>query len=291
MKTMFTRIMNSLVAVFMMLSMAGTFASCSDDGTLETPAFEAEAAKYEISGSSEYRSIELTESGNYIIIKNGNNSRSQKVKVPFLGTRVKPTLTRVSYNNNIYGKYTKIGDNTYNLEGFGTVKVLMKEGTAYALEVTPIGGETDTVVASVQNKTPNSDMTNKLCRTWTIEKLYYEYTDEEGSYSGTYTKEDVLNSGDYEVGEWPESVVFTKTGTYMVYYIDQTLAVSTWRWYDESKGLLHYSWDNEFEEFDEDDLVTIEFDGATMMITEEYEYESGDWYEKEKMVTYLKEAE
>ncbi len=292
MKTMFSRIMSGLVAVFMMSSMAGVFTSCSDDGgTLETPAFEAEAAKYEISGSSEYRSIELTESGNYIIIKNGYGARSQKVKVPFLGMSVKPALTRVSYNNNIYGKYTKAGENTYNLEGFGIVKVLVKDGAPYALEVTPNGGETDVVVATVQNKNASSDMTNRLCRTWTVEKMYYEWVDEEGSESGTYTKEDALNSEEFEFDGWPESVVFTKTGTYMVSYDDQTLAVSTWKWYDESKGLLCYSWENDFEDIDEDDLVTIEFDGATLIVTQEYE-ESGDgWYEKEKMVTYLKEAE
>lgn len=55
----------------------GNLSSCSSsddndgDGKLETPQYAADAAKYEITDeSSEVKSIELTESGQYIVIMN-----------------------------------------------------------------------------------------------------------------------------------------------------------------------------------------------------------------------------
>lgn len=55
----------------------GNFSSCSSsddndgEGQLDTPQYAADAAKYEITDeSSEVKSIELTESGQYIVIMN-----------------------------------------------------------------------------------------------------------------------------------------------------------------------------------------------------------------------------
>ena len=67
---------------------------------------------------------------------------------------------------------------------------------------------------------------------------------------------------------WPEEVVFTKTGTYVVYYTGQELAVSTWKWENEAQGYLIYSWYNNLD--DPDGRVLVEFDGNNMQITESY---------------------
>lgn len=70
----------SLIAILCL----GNFSSCSSsddndgDGQLETPQYAADVAKYEITdASSEVKSIELTESGQYIVIMNnvGRNAK------------------------------------------------------------------------------------------------------------------------------------------------------------------------------------------------------------------------
>ena len=89
-------ILFSLMAILCL----GNLSSCSSsddndgDGKLETPQYAADAAKYEITDeSSEVKSIELTESGQYIVIMN-NVGRNAKRSI---GLRKMPaTLTRAT---------------------------------------------------------------------------------------------------------------------------------------------------------------------------------------------------
>lgn len=107
----------------------GNLSSCSSsddndgDGKLETPQYAADAAKYEITDeSSEVKSIELTESGQYIVIMN-NVGRNAKRSI---GLRKMPaTLTRATseYVGMYYGNYTKDANGYYILEDFGTVRI------------------------------------------------------------------------------------------------------------------------------------------------------------------------
>ena len=92
----------------------GNFSSCSssDDndgmGQLDTPQYAADAAKYEITDeSSEVKSIELTESGQYIVIMN-NAGRNSKQAVGL--HKIPATLTRATseYVGMYYGNYTTI---------------------------------------------------------------------------------------------------------------------------------------------------------------------------------------
>ena len=78
----------------------GNFSSCNSsddndgDGQLETPLYAADAAKYEITDeSSEVKSIELTESGQYIVIMN-NAGRNAKKTVGM--HKIPATLSRAT---------------------------------------------------------------------------------------------------------------------------------------------------------------------------------------------------
>lgn len=294
------------MAMFVM-GMATACSSDDDDASLDTPEFEESAAKYVIEdNASPYSSIELTASGNYLIQQTGY-SAAKPARVPAAGATNKASLiasalkghfaglgtvhgTR-SYSEILYGKYTKTGDDTYYLEGFGTMTITSDaSGNAYSLVITPNGGAAKEYTAKKQNADLNSDMSNKLCRTWSLVKfrMYMRYEGEtlfdetdatlEGLVKKIYNSlkkkfpemsEDEFDF-DMEVDAMPEQVIFTKSGTYVVYYTNSELAVSTWKWGDESKGILRYSWnpdsfDDEYESGD----VKVEFKGGQLHITEE----------------------
>ena len=89
----------------------GNFSSCSSsddndgEGQLDTPQYAADAAKYEITDeSSEVKSIELTESGQYIVIMN-NAGRNSKQAVGL--HKIPATLTRAT--SEYVGMYYEIG--------------------------------------------------------------------------------------------------------------------------------------------------------------------------------------
>lgn len=314
---------NYLAIFGLLLTVACGFTSCSDDddegGTLAPPAFEASAAKYEISSNnSPYASIEFTESGNYIIVNNGYNSPSaapakaangKKSPISLLAKNIMAKSTKFKahreapYSPILYGTYTKIDDNTYNLAGFGTVKVVTDgNGNAVSLEITPAGGQTVTYTATKQNKDLNSTNTNRLCRTWKVGacRIYMKYNGRNIMDISANSTEELItkieawmeaNDPEYEPGDAsdieilketsPQQVVFTKTGTYMVYYKNSQLAVSTWRWCNAQETQLEYSWNNNFDPDNGlNGKVDIAFSGNKLLITEkDVETEDGETFE------------
>lgn len=79
--------------MFMMLALlaAGVMVSCSSDdddddkapSNFEKPKYEADAAKFMVtSASSEYKSVELTEAGNFIIRLNASGNHAPEAASP-----------------------------------------------------------------------------------------------------------------------------------------------------------------------------------------------------------------
>lgn len=87
----------------------------------------------------------------------------------------------------------------------------------------------------------------------------------------------------------PQSMIFTKTGTYMVQYANSMLAVSTWHWTNESAGELMYSWNNNLEDTNggsSGDVVTASFQGTRLLLTEkDVEEEYGETFETAMVYT------
>lgn len=275
--------------------------ACGDDEpndsgatTLETPAYESVSAKYDItSPSSKYQSIELTASGNYIIIENLSNQYTapaakrvaKKGQVPngisFFFNGHKISTRNASSDGIIYGKYTKISDTEFELEGFGKITIEGAADNAYSLTIAENGKESYTLTAAKSTQNPSGTMTSNLCRTWKIENLHYLIKINGATQlNKTFSVDQFEDQLDMDKSDYPEQVVFTKAGTYMVYYADNTLAVSTWAWENESNGVLRYSWDYD-DMYDDEDagLATIIFNGAMMHISESYEeVEDGEHY-------------
>lgn len=288
------------------------FAACSSDsdnnngGDLNTPKYESSSALYNITESgSDYSSIEFTASGNYLIMKKYATAKAPnriatigKTQFGFLGHAVGVTRTSNTYGNIIYGTYTKDGD-TYILDGFGTIVVNGGGSSAVSLDITTTDGNKITLGAQREQQYSSSDMTNKLCRTWKLNQVKIEVTtDDQVVLSRTYN-----GWGDYLIGmaedeghpmsdaekkevlaEEPQQVIFTKSGTYVVFYANQTLGVSTWKWTNESKGEARYSWNYEsINDSYDGGAFTVAFEGSQFILTESFEVT----YKAKKSMMYL----
>lgn len=308
-----------LLASLFVAGLTGLAACSSNDddspspapsGNLETPKYESVSAKYTIlSEESDIRSVELTESGNYVIVKRGYND----VKAAQAGAHGKSRLlqglramTRSNEPDIIEGKYTKISDTEFNLEGFGTITITGSANNAVTLVVTPKGGTAFTLQAARTPQKSNSVLTTKLCRTWKISSIRIQMSfdgDElmnsehkigelnkfEDDYIDVVKKmfakqgrplsaeeaealaHQIFGDGLFDEDFSPTQVIFTKAGSYMVQYKDGELALSTWAWIDEPKGIMHYSWNYEnFEDDMESGEVYVSFRGAQLAVRETY---------------------
>lgn len=236
----------------------------SSSSTLETPAFESVSAKYEITNGGDIQSIELTESGNYVIVKNDY--------IPDYDNGIF-AKTRAGSSGVIYGKFIKISDTEFILEGFGSVVIEGDTDNAFSLQISENGKDPYVVGAEKIEAESSDKMTKNLCRTWDIKKVHlklyvegkvrYDVTKPASQYKelwkGLFDKIQQI-AGEYEDEEEdeyyedeeedysdiiplhnPEQIIFTKAGSYMITYEDDLLAISTWTWTNSNKGILRYS--------------------------------------------------
>lgn len=307
------KITKSIYALMMFAGILAFSACGSDDDsyTFETPQYENISAKYTAtSNASSINSLELTASGNYIIIKNnGYNINSSKVTRELannilMNDAVIATTRSASYGNIIYGKFTKIDENIYDLEGYGVVTITTTGEEAYKLFIELDNGTTISVGARKQEQYDTSAATDKLCRSWNIAKLglkvviqgrtfnkmvnadeldvlfhsFIEWVCNQAGYNindipaeeREYLEQMVANLVDTYEEVKPLSMIFTKSGSYMVHYANAALGVSTWKWEDENAGLLRYSW-NSNDIYDENlsGVVNVSYSGSMLLVAEE----------------------
>ena len=275
------------VAMLATIFSAG-LSSCnsSDDdaeggSTLSQAAYESISGKYDVTNGSAYQSIELGAGGTYIITKASASAGSKSLTnahSQFLSiVHGKKTITRSTSSSEpivLYGSYTKTGDNTLLLEGFGTLTIVYNGTTISGFQLTPTGGSTLSLTVHQKAVYESNAVTNLLCRTWNFISIH-ETGYENGQKSYDYT----INAGDTtyvdEDGEVekledsPKQVLFSKSGTYMIYYLNQTLAVKEWKWKSLSDQTLYYR--EVGDAWDEEDYGTVQFTGKKSIITEEYE--------------------
>lgn len=282
------------------------------ENTITTPKYADKAMNLIINdANSPYSSIEFTESGTYIIVQNDiASAKEKKAKSIF---EKKLSFTRAGYDNIIHGTYTVNGD-VYTLENFGTITIKKNEdGTAANLVIMKNGESSPmTINADVKDKVSDSDMTKKLCSTWIIERMEIKETingkvvkDISATPEELMQKEldefikelesmgvpkdliqEYLKEYGYETN-FPVEVTFSMAGTYVVMYSDNTLAVSTWKWKNEEKGIIYYGW--EYGKFDEEDQATISYENNKLVVTEEYTEEEDGIILKENTKTILRQ--
>lgn len=307
---------NLFFSIVSALSMLILFQSC-DNTEFDTPAYEAESAKYIVtSENAEIKSLELSASGNYIVVKNdsyyGNYSIGTREFIVNNFMISKPTTTRAAeYENIIYGKFTKIGEDRYELEGYGTVVITRTGDEAVDLEIILKNGKTLNVGAQKEKKLTDSAATNNLCRTWKIAKVgisikigflkfnkmmehekinellkdYVRWAAKAGDED--MNEEEINEAIDEMINEYnevkPISMIFTKSGSYMVEYQNGEIGISTWKWENEEEGIFRYSWNtNDIYSQNLGGTCSVSYKKNMLVITEIMGAEDeDDYYEEE----------
>lgn len=311
----------------MMAAMVASCGGDDDDdvvsGDLSTPKYEAVSALYKVTEKDAFipflnpehagslsnkrlLSVEFTSSGNYILTyERTGHTRAAESRSDISSLFAQPlakTRSYTYYDNIIYGTYTLDGD-TYDLQGFGTI-VIVGDGSNYVtLEITMSGNRKWSIGAQKEKQYSSSTMNNMLCRTWNINK-YGIYAKRGGqvvldetfkSYRdflyGLY-KLKGSTSPSVEIEEMadgaPKQTVFTKSGSYVVFYADNTLAISTWKWENESAGKARYSWNYEYiDDPYSSGMFTAEYKDGMLILSEPL---SGDFDEGSYLIYYLTEV-
>ena len=188
--------------------------------------------------------------------------------------------TRAQQSGNvIYGTFTSLGGDKYDLEGFGTVTLGYTGEEVTSIEVTTEDGQTTQYTTEKEPEMSDDTMTNALCRTWKIERIHEIYVDKETGerFEGDFSPE---NPGEYGY-DMPYEVMFSKAGTYVVSYLDNTFMLAVWKWQNRGDGVLTYGYDGEWQ----GETCTISFDGDKATVHEKW----NDEYESSETWTYLVE--
>ena len=186
------------------------------------------------------------------------------------------TTRSTEYDGIIYGTFTSLGGGENDLEGFGTIKLEYSGDNVTGIEVTTNG--TTTNYASEKAPTmSNDDITNALCRTWKIERIRDVYYDKETGKTDDIT---ITPKNPGEEGyDMPVEVLWSKSGTYLVSYLDNSIGLAEWKWRDRSKGTMYYAWDGDWT----GDYCTITFDGNRAVVHDKWE----DDYGRDESWTYM----
>ena len=241
--------------------------ACGDDneGTgapdLGTPPFESISGLYTVTSSgSPYESIELGASGNYIVVLDDGGYSASAAKHTALIDKITPQTRAAQSGDIIYGTFTDLGGGRYELEDFGTIELVTgANGQVTGIEVDSNRYGAASLAVQKEPTMAGSSMTNALCRTWRV----VAGREIDTNLSTGDTEEYEYNPN--EPGAMME-MMFSKAGTYVATYNDNTVDMGHWRWKDESNGIISYVWDAEDWEGYAD--ATISFSGNTATIYE-----------------------
>ena len=257
------------------------FFSCSDDTedvvvNMNPPQYESVSGKYEITDSSSpYASIELGASGDYVVIKRSGGYAVSSLQKGNLFSRKAPASRAVTYDNVVYGTYIQIDDETFNLEGFGVIQLKSNGGQGITdVIIKPNGGNEMTFAVKKAETMGDDDLTNALCRTWKVTNIHERgYDSYDGEYDDTYTPDEYYGA----ISE----VMFSKSGTFLSFYNDNEIEAHFWKWENQGERQIRYSWDNVWNNDDEEGNFTVNFSSDNRLTIYEYyrDYETGEWYE------------
>jgi hypothetical protein len=163
---------------------------------------EQVTGKWEVSNSSRYKSFEFTESGNYIVIRKSSS---------------KSTADEVEMGVYDFGE-----DGSIILPGFGEIENFESTGNSANFDVNDESypGDPEPVLSIKSAQYQETTKTELLCKTWKVV-----------SFNGKST-----NPGN------AKEILFSRSGTYLVSYLDGTTGLSSWQWKDNKEEYICYSW-------------------------------------------------
>ncbi len=285
--------------MFLAAAICAGFQSCSDDDggdndPLEPPVYSEEAVKCEFTDSeAPYESLELTESGDYILILRDSEANVEPVNT----ASPLRSVTRAGSGSNVkHGTYKPTGEKSYELSDFG--KIVFTEDS---IQITPSNGTTATYNTTILPKLQTSYSIDQLCRSWKCVQWRVVVRSTEGNFDKSFSSYDALaaySGPDDMTGEgyWDEStfeeLILSKYGTLVLSgreYHDNTFLGFTyyselWKATGDNEGQLYLP----FEEVDDSDAISFKIVKNRLVLTIVQRYDDGDGETEEKLIcTYV----
>lgn len=299
------------ISSFLMMSLTAAlcagFQSCSDDdggdggnnGTLEPPVYSEEAVKCEFTDSeAPYESLELTESGDYILILRNNEPNVGPVNA----ASPLRSVSRAGSGSNVqHGTYKPIGEKSYELTNFG--KVVFSKNS---IRITAPNGTTATYDTTILPKFQTSHPIDLLCRSWkcvhwravarsttegNFDKSFSSY---EEFYKFAYSDPEDMTGEGYWSDPTLEEVIISKYGTLVLSgreYYDNTFLGLTyipmlWKATGNNEGQLYFLDDDDSTEYSDEHSFKIE--KGRLVLTIVQRYDDGVEKEEDKLIcTYV----
>ena len=253
----------ALAAVVLPLGFASCGGSEDDEedlwkGELENPKYESDAVLFNVTDDdSDIASIELTASGDYIVIPCEYDAPAPIMPsmAPALRKTApksifrKSTTSRAGWEYGVFGEYKKLKEGVYELIGYGTLTIVNDSRINLALDN---GGDLNLDVTKATEIQANA-LNNRLCRTWQITGGQYKVYDLEGNLIHTE------KMTDREIKEeCVEYVVMSKANTYITIDWDGEIdGYGVWNWEDKDLQVFNYHYTDE----DFTGSVKVTFDG------------------------------
>lgn len=207
-------------------------------GSLGAAKYESDAALFEITTEdTDLSSIELTASGNYIVMFANNNYMNMPARKdlrvrnnPF--ARKKATRESDDYSNGLFGEFKKLSENKYDLDGFGIVELL--SGNKIRISGSDDFNATYDVIK--KSNIPSNELNDRFCRTWYVKKVTFEqYVN--GKLEERYVISDIKELQE----EYVKYAVMTKAGTFIqVDWDNEFDSDGVWKWHDEKNQIYSY---------------------------------------------------
>lgn len=234
-----------LVAILALTSIV----SCDkDDSSPNAIKQETISAKWNVDGTSEFKSFEFNKNGNYIVVKKGGS--------------VTGKLAIDDGEVVLFGTYEILDSETLLLSNFGTIKIanINQDTMDYTVTLEDSEKSVYTISVTKADELASSVKTELLCKTWKlVETDGYEHDDADGV----------------------ELLLFSKAGTYLTSLLmpqsDPDTEIAKWKWKDGTETKVFYSWketpewnlDNE----DEGEVEIVELTENRLVISEMYDNE------------------
>lgn len=237
--------MRKITQLLLAVIISTAFISCSkddvDDKDQEPLKRETISGKWNVDGTSKYKSFEFNESGSFIIVE-----------------RLSLQMTRsIEENEKVYFGTYEISDNrTILLPGFGEMRVSSVKGNMIIFSLYFTTNPNDEIIlkATKQKEMESTNRTKLLCRTWR---------------TVTYNGESVAGTED------EFNVVFSNAGTYLL-DDDEGLSIARWQWTNSKEEYIQYSWGGFEPPVWENKVKVVNLTASSLTLLEEFDDDDED---------------
>ena len=260
---------NFLFIIAALILSAFSFSSCSSDdndkdggdgGNFTTPAMAADAIMLENFSCDEIKQLELTASGDYLAY----------AKTSFIYQFLPTSKSLKESIDNTYeyisGKYTKVEDNIYFLEGLGSLQLTKGANNTVTIQLTNLSGTIASGTAEDETVNVTDGKTLDLCRTWYIVQTNFRYegftadgkaetpVGAEFPNAQYQTSNDLMAMGEWLMQNYKKDIMEELAGkSYIknIIFTPKTFAINfgyetyvgDWEWTNKDKGTINYKWE------------------------------------------------